>query len=286
MNLDGYGGRFMNSEQNIDMYVASGTGALIPPRSSGSQMELLEVSSGSATVSVGTTTLTMNSGDIVYVPTDMMLRAEAEGTFASIRGVSFAAEILDGALERFDTEVLSMFYIQSRNNIAIFRASDPIAHRLSRDMESAAEEFLAKDVCYRLIIKSRLFLMISSILRAYSEMKNDRDRMIYHNVIRLSPVIDYIAEHFEEKIYVESLAEIINVTSDYFIKMFKDSIGKTPIDYINGLRVNKAMQYLVETDMPMSDISDKIGFCNANYFHKIFKQYTDVSPLAYRKSAK
>ena len=71
----------MNSEQNIDMYVASGTGALIPPRSSGSQMELLEVSSGSATVSVGTTTLTMNSGDIVYVPTDMMLRAEAEGTF-------------------------------------------------------------------------------------------------------------------------------------------------------------------------------------------------------------
>lgn len=276
----------MNSEQNIDMYVASGTGALIPPRSSGSQMELLEVSSGSATVSVGTTTLTMNSGDIVYVPTDMMLRAEAEGTFASIRGVSFAAEILDGALERFDTEVLSMFYIQSRNNIAIFRASDPIAHRLSRDMESAAEEFLAKDVCYRLIIKSRLFLMISSILRAYSEMKNDRDRMIYHNVIRLSPVIDYIAEHFEEKIYVESLAEIINVTSDYFIKMFKDSIGKTPIDYINGLRVNKAMQYLVETDMPMSDISDKIGFCNANYFHKIFKQYTDVSPLAYRKSAK
>ncbi len=46
------------------------------------------------------------------------------------------------------------------------------------------------------------------------------------------------------------------------------------------------MQYLVETDMPMADISDKIGFCNANYFHKIFKQYTDTSPLAYRKSAK
>ena len=150
----------------------------------------------------------------------------------------------------------------------------------------AVEEFLAKEVCYRLIIKSRVYLMISTILRAYSEMKNDRDRMIYHNVIRLSAVIDYVAEHFEEKIYVDSLAEIINVTSDYFIKMFKDSIGKTPIDYINGLRVNKAMQYLVETDMPMSDISDKIGFCNANYFHKIFKQYTDMSPLAYRKSAK
>ena len=244
----------MNNEQLIDMYVASGTGILIPPRSSGSQMELLEISSGSATVSIGTQTLFMNSGDILYVPTDMMLRAESQGSFASLRGVSFAREIFYGALERFDTEVLSMFYIQSRNNIAVFRAQDPIAKQLSRNMESAAEEFLAKEVCYRLIIKSRLFLMISTILRAYSEMKNDRDRMIYHNVIRLSPVIDYVAEHFEEKIYVDSLAEIINVTSDYFIKMFKDSIGKTPIDYINGLRVNKAMQYLVETDMPMSEI--------------------------------
>ena len=128
--------------------------------------------------------------------------------------------------------------------------------------------------------------MISAILRSYSESRNERDRMIYHNVTRLAPVIDYISEHFEEKIYVDKLAEIINVSNDYFIKMFKDSIGKTPIDYINGLRINRSMQYLVETDMSMSDISDKIGFCNANYFHKIFKQYTDTSPLAYRKSGK
>ena len=154
----------MNSEQLIDMYVASGTGILIPPRSSGSQMELLEVSSGSVIVSVGTETMRMNCGDIVYVPVDMMLRAEAEGSFASLRGVSFSGEILDGALERFDTEVLSMFYIQSRNNIAVFRAGDPLAGQLSRNMESAAEEFLAKEVCYRLIIKSRVFLMISTII--------------------------------------------------------------------------------------------------------------------------
>ena len=276
----------MNNGQLIDMYVASGSGVLIPPRSSGVQMELLEVSSGSAIVSVGTETMELSAGDLVYVPSDMMIRAEAIGSFTALRGVSFAREILDGALENFDNEVLSIFYIQSRNNIATFRAPSALAAELSRYMESAAEEFLSKDVCFRLIIKARVYLMISTILRAYSEMKNDRDRMIYHNVIRLEPVIDYVAEHFEEKIYVDSLAEIINVTSDYFIKMFRDSIGKTPIDYINGLRVNKAMQYLVETDMPMSDISDKIGFCNANYFHKIFKQYTDTSPLAYRKSAR
>jgi YesN/AraC family two-component response regulator len=44
------------------------------------------------------------------------------------------------------------------------------------------------------------------------------------------------------------------------------------------------MQLLVGTDDSMADIAAKIGFCNVNYFHKIFKQYMDVSPLAYRKA--
>ena len=63
-------------------------------------------------------------------------------------------------------------------------------------------------------------------------------------------------------------------------------MGKTPIDYINALRINKAMQLLSETDMPVNEISDSLGFSNPNYFHKIFKQYMVTSPLVYRKSAK
>ena len=103
-------------------------------------------------------------------------------------------------------------------------------------------------------------------------------------MLRLRQVITYIAEHFKEKIYIDELAKMINVSADYFTKMFKDSIGKTPIDYINGLRINHSMRLLTTLDIPMAEIADIIGFCNANYFHKIFKQYMGTSPLAYRKS--
>ena len=68
--------------------------------------------------------------------------------------------------------------------------------------------------------------------------------------------------------------------------MFKDSIGRTPIDYINGIRINRAMQMLATTDTSVNDISDELGFSNANYFHKIFKQYMNTSPVAYRKMVK
>lgn len=270
----------------FDVYLASGQGILINPRSTGASMEIIEVTAGEVLLQIGTERVSAAEGDLVYAPTDMMLRAEALGEYASLRGVSFSPELFEDALLHFDGELLTMFYIQSRTSLVRFDTDNPVAPALHRCMEAAADEFLSKELCYRLVIKANILFMISAILRSYSESRNERDRMIYHNVTRLAPVIDYISEHFEEKIYVDSLAEIITVSNDYFIKMFKDSIGKTPIDYINGLRINKAMQYLAETDMPMADISDKIGFCNANYFHKIFKQYTDTSPLAYRKSAK
>jgi transcriptional regulator GlxA family with amidase domain len=61
-------------------------------------------------------------------------------------------------------------------------------------------------------------------------------------------------------------------------------MGKTPVDYINGIRINRAMQLLVDSEMSVSEISDEIGFCNANYFNKIFKQYVRLTPLAYRKN--
>ena len=78
---------------------------------------------------------------------------------------------------------------------------------------------------------------------------------------------------------------MVALSPDYFTKMFKDSIGKTPIDYINGVRVNHSLRLLTMTDTSINDIADVLGFSNPNYFHKIFKAYMQTSPLAYRKSA-
>ena len=89
-----------------------------------------------------------------------------------------------------------------------------------------------------------------------------------------------------DKIYIETLSDMITVSPDYFTKMFKDSIGKTPIDYINGIRINHALRLLSMTETPVNEIADLIGFSNPNYFHKIFKQYMDSSPLSYRKNSK
>ena len=268
----------------FEMYAAAGDGRLVNSTIHEHSTEIIEVLSGSVKIQIGTEILAADAGDFVYVPTSNVFRIDAVSGAAAVRAMVFDGSIIKENMQNFDEEVFYMFDVQSRNKISVFREGHPVHPTLSHYMSESYEEYIAKDVCYKLPIRANIYLMMTALLRYYCGSKDDSDRMIYHNVLRLAPVIAFISEHYCEKIYVEKLADMINVSPDYFTKMFKESIGKTPIEYINGLRINHAMELLYKTEESMAEIADEIGFCNPNYFHKTFKQYMDQSPLAYRKS--
>lgn len=270
----------------FSMYAASGNGRLVNARTHDSSMEIVEVIHGTVMIQIGTEVVEASMGDFIYVPPTMVFKVDTVTEKASVRGMVFDTSILEINMENFDTEVFYMFYLQSKNKVTPFKNGHPVYATLSKYMQESYDEYAGKDVCYNLPIRANIYLMMTGLLRYYCGSKDESDRMIYHNVLRLRPVIEYIAEHYCEKIYIEKLADMITVSADYFTKMFKDSIGKTPIEYINSLRINEAMRQLSETDRSMADIADDIGFCNPNYFHKIFKQYMNTSPLSYRKSTK
>ena len=270
----------------FSMYKESGEGRIVSSRSHKTSMEIVEVTSGAVMVQIGTELVAAGEGDFLYIPPAMTFRVDAATDYAAVRGMIFDMSIIEANLENFDSEIFYMFYVQSKNKITVFGQEHPVNPTLKRFMQESYDEYSEKEICYKLPIRANIYHMMTALLRYYCGSKNELDRMIYHNVLRLRPVINYIDEHYKEKIYIEELSAMINVSPDYFTKMFKESIGKTPIDYINGMRVNSAMELLCTTEMPMTEIADSIGFCNPNYFHKIFKQYMLTSPLAYRKSSK
>ena len=279
----------MNKEDTkfpFSMYKETGEGRIVNSRSHKTSMEIVEVTSGAVMVQIGTELVAAGEGDFLYIPPAMTFRVDAATDYAAVRGMIFDMSIIEANLENFDSEVFYMFYVQSKNKITVFGQDHPVNPTLKRYMQESYDEYSDKDICYKLPIRANIYHMMTALLRYYCGSKNELDRMIYHNVLRLRPVITYIDEHFREKIYIEELSAMINVSPDYFTKMFKESIGKTPIDYINGMKVNTAMDLLCTTEMAMTEIAESIGFCNPNYFHKIFKQYMLTSPLAYRKSAR
>ncbi len=267
------------------MYKASGEG-MIDRGFYPDSMAIMEVTSGTLSVEIGTEKVEGHNGEFLFIPSGMVFRVEALEGEGALRAMVFNSSIIEVNMENFDTEIFYMFYVQSRNKVTVFGKDHPIYETLVFCMNESYDEYASKDVCYKLPIRANIYLIMTALLRYYCGSKDELDRMIYHNVMRLRPVIDYISEHYNEKIYIETLSDMLTVSPDYFTKMFKDSIGKTPIDYINGIRINKAIELLSEDVVAVNEIAELIGFSNPNYFHKIFKQYMNTSPLSYRKSSK
>lgn len=104
-----------------------------------------------------------------------------------------------------------------------------------------------------------------------------------HEQERINPVFAYLVENFRKQVSLEEAAAIANMTPNAFCKFFKKITRKTFMETVIVYRLNYAIQQLVQTDHPISQIAFDSGFGDVSHFYKTFKQNIKVSPLNYRK---
>jgi len=99
----------------------------------------------------------------------------------------------------------------------------------------------------------------------------------------MSEVIQFIMDHYREKIPVATLAKISHLSVSQFDRKFKQLFKCTPTTYITQIRINIACQDLVRTDDNLSLIAQRAGFYDHSYFIKQFKSIIGLTPKAYRE---
>ena len=85
---------------------------------------------------------------------------------------------------------------------------------------------------------------------------------------------------------VSECAEFCNMSKAHFTRVFKKTVGATPIQFILKIRIERAKELLDFTDKSITDIAESSGFQDQNYFARIFKKQVGLSPTQYRKSEK
>ncbi|UKS26801.1 response regulator [Paenibacillus sp. HWE-109] len=93
----------------------------------------------------------------------------------------------------------------------------------------------------------------------------------------------YMEDHYAEALPLQLVASHVHLNVTYFSHLFKKVTGRSFIDYLIELRMEKAKQLLSNTDLKITDVSGMIGYDLPNYFAKLFKQTTGLSPKDYRK---
>lgn len=100
---------------------------------------------------------------------------------------------------------------------------------------------------------------------------------------RLLKIHEYIANHFRKKISLDTLAELVHMTSPAFCSYFKNKTNKTVFTYINDLKIGYSSKLLIDGNLNIDQIAYESGFNSTTFFNRKFKEKMQMTPKAYRK---
>ncbi|MBE6701335.1 MAG: AraC family transcriptional regulator [Ruminococcaceae bacterium] len=206
----------------------------------------------------------LKEGELAFLPKGKMRTYSAIPSSVTMYEIDFDAEI-DG--EHWYSK-LNM----SGEHYSV-KVKDP--EKFSRLFEQSLRHELDKDVFYDLLCSSNLSRIICEYLSLCGE--NEENQSPFKEVVR------YMRENLSCQIKVEALAQIACMESTYFIKKFKSAFGSSPINYLNKLRIYRAMTLLASSNLSVDSICKTVGIYDNSYFSRTFKKYCSITPSEYRE---
>lgn len=125
--------------------------------------------------------------------------------------------------------------------------------------------------------KEKVISTISAICDYKEEWKIDGNRKI------ILIVDKYIRENITEDLSLTTIADLVHFNPSYLSRFYKEHTGTNLSDAINEIRLRKAKDFLTQTEKPIHQIADELGFNSPSYFTLYFKKHTNHSPQKYRE---
>ncbi|GFZ75892.1 hypothetical protein GCM10008018_21490 [Paenibacillus marchantiophytorum] len=94
---------------------------------------------------------------------------------------------------------------------------------------------------------------------------------------------EYIERQYMQQLTLVKMAQLANLSPSYFGYLFKQHTGQSFVNYLNGVRIQKAKALLMEDDIKVYEAAEMVGFISLPYFNRVFKSLTDMTPNDFRK---
>ncbi|UFH33138.1 AraC family transcriptional regulator [Chryseobacterium sp. C-71] len=112
--------------------------------------------------------------------------------------------------------------------------------------------------------------------------EDTRVKWFLNDKIRMGTIYDYINENYDKNPNVNTIAEMVSLSTPAFCRYFKKQTNMTFTDFVNNYRINQAKMLLLQ-NLCISEVSFQVGFESLSYFNKLFKNYIGETPTAFKK---
>lgn len=146
------------------------------------------------------------------------------------------------------------------------------------------EELERQEYGYGIMVQSNICRLLTFILRIWRSEGFDTDQSfaLQSEEETIYSITEYIDGHIEENLKVEDLAKMCNMSYSYFAKTFREVYGQSCKKYIEFVRLCKAENLLLFTNLDLNYISQETGFADCSHFIKAFKEKHGKTPKQYR----
>ena len=161
---------------------------------------------------------------------------------------------------------------------------DPV--ELSSRFRQWASALLLQDTAEPMAVQeteTQVLHFLSRVLRGNQTNKRDAAVASVSTSDRhMALALEYMHEHFTEKLGIDTLAAIALQSRFHFIRSFKAMLGMTPYQYLLSLRIEEAKARLSRKDATVTEISHSLGFGSASQFYRVFLKSVGATPEQYR----
>jgi AraC family transcriptional regulator len=140
-----------------------------------------------------------------------------------------------------------------------------------------------------LLLDEQLTALLGHLLREHRHLEKELRRLppvkqstrleIYR---RLSGAADYLCTHYDRRLSLDELAAVACLSKFHFLRLFKIAFGRSPHQFLIGVRLEKARQLLGSSPLPVAELALRLGFPDPSSFSRAFYRAHRVYPTAYR----
>lgn len=249
------------------------------------EAELTLITKGDCLYQIDLVDYEVNEGDLVFIP-PLMLHSIAQGKSEEIYSETYVFHI--NFLGGNSTDICSTRYLTPMMNQeyampCLITPAHPAYASLRKIFNQIGSLYDEALTGYELALKS-LFLQAVFLLLQYSTRTTSGDTGTLSD--KLKNVLDYIELHYAENISVSDLAKLCYFSDYHFMRFFKKHMNMTCVEYINNLRLEKAVELFEQGNTEILNVSLSVGFHNLSYFYRAFKKKYRMTPLSFIKKLK
>ena len=137
---------------------------------------------------------------------------------------------------------------------------------------------------YQLIVLGALYQLLGIIFadNHYNPVPLQPPRD-HRRILQLKTALEFMESSYNRQISLTEIADSVNMSPKYFCRFFQEMTHRTPVDYLNYYRIERACYQLLTTDQSITEVAYNSGFNDLSYFIKTFKKYKGTTPKQYLK---